>query len=340
MNLEKEILSFLEQPQGQRFEELAMQLFERQRKKNRPYDLYCRALGVSVSCWKEITGLPQEVFKHSEVRCFSAEETRFEFRTSGTTGEGYGRHLLPSLNLYKEAVLRGWAHARLPDYPIALLMPDPRQNPHSSLAQMGAFLGENREHRYLWKDPGRLDVESLHGFISERLGPVILFGTALAFLDILETSAGSAISLPEGSLIMETGGFKGSDRTIEKTELYRAISNYFGIPTKSIWNEYGMTELSSQFYSSGIDQPHAGPPWARVVVIDPQTNREALPGQIGMIRIVDLANIWSVLAIQTQDLAWYGSGGEFHLIGRDPNALPRGCSRAADEILAAHRTSN
>jgi hypothetical protein len=340
MNLEKEILSFLEQPQPARFEELAIQLFEVQRKKNRPYDLYCRALGVSVSSWKEIPGLPQQVFKHTEVRSFPAEETRFEFRTSGTTGEGFGRQLLPSLTLYKEAVLRGWAHARLPDYPIGLLMPDLRQNPHSSLAQMGVFLGENREHRYFWEDPGRLDVEGLRSFISDQQRPVVLFGTALAFLNILQGSTASTISLPEGSLIVETGGFKGTNRTIEKSDLYGALSSYFGIPTESIWNEYGMTELSSQFYSSGVDQPHLGPVWARVVVIDPATNREALPGQIGMIRIIDLANIWSVLAIQTQDLAWNGSGGEFHLIGRDPNALPRGCSRAVDEILGTRRTQN
>jgi hypothetical protein len=335
MNLEKEILSFLEQPEPERFEELAIQLFELQRKKNPPYDRYCRALGVSVSAWKEIPGLPQQVFKHSEVRSFPAKETRFEFRTSGTTGEGYGRHFLPSLGLYKTAVLRGWEQAGLPDCPIGLLIPHPRQSPYSSLAQMGAFLAENRKHQYFWKDPGRLDVEGLRNFISGQQGPVVLFGTALAFLDILETS--DPVVLPEGSLIMETGGFKGTNRTIEKSDLYRELANHFAIPTAQIWNEYGMTELSSQFYSSGVNQPHIGPPWARVVVIDPATSREALPDQIGAIRIVDLANIWSVLALQTQDLAWNGSGGEFHLIGRDPGALPRGCSRAADEILGARR---
>jgi Acyl-protein synthetase, LuxE len=337
MNLEKEILSFLERPEPERFEELAIQLFEVQRKKNRPYDRYCRALGIAVSSWKEVPGLPQQAFKHSEVRSFPADQTQFEFRTSGTTGEGYGRHFLPSLELYREAVLRGWDHMRLPDYPIGLLMPSPCQNPYSSLAQMGAFLSKNREHQYFWKTPGRIDMESLRNFVSGQQGPVVLFGTALAFVDILETSGGSSISLPEGSLIMETGGFKGSDRTIEKSELYRELSDYFAIPTESIWNEYGMTELSSQFYSSGVDHPHIGPPWARVVVIDPATNREALPGQTGMIRIIDLANVWSVLAVQTQDLAWNGSGGEFRLIGRNPNALPRGCSRAVDEILGARR---
>src|ERR1700726_255376 len=154
MSLEKEILSFLVQPRPERFEELAIRLFEVQRKKNRPYDLYCRALGVSISSWKEIPGLPQQAFKHSEVRRFPANETRFEFRTSGTTGEGYGRHFLSSLELYKKAVLRGWDFAGLPRYRVGLLMPTPSQNPYSSLARMGAFLSDDAEPHCFWKDPG------------------------------------------------------------------------------------------------------------------------------------------------------------------------------------------
>src|SRR5260221_14696802 len=213
MSLVKEILSFLVQPRPERFEELAIRVFEVQRKKNRPYDLYCRALGVSTSSWKEIPGLPQQAFKLSEVRSFPADETRFEFRTSGTTGEGYGRHFLPSLDLYRTAVIRGWDHARLPHFPIGLLMPSPRQNPHSSLAQMGGFLTTNREHQHFWKVPGRLDRESLCNFVSGQRGPGILFGTAFAVLEILETAAGKRLSLPEVSLIMETGGFKGGHRT-------------------------------------------------------------------------------------------------------------------------------
>src|ERR1700732_3486779 len=171
MSLEKEILSFLVEPRPERFEELAIRLFEVQRKKNRPYDLYCRALGVSISSWKEIPGLPQQAFKLSEVRSFPADETRFEFRTSGTTGEGYGRHFLPSLELYKEAFRRGCDCPRLPDYPIGLLMPNPRQNPHSSLAQMGGFLSENREHRYFWQDAGRVELGGLGNFISAQKRP-------------------------------------------------------------------------------------------------------------------------------------------------------------------------
>ena len=52
-----------------------------------------------------------------------------------------------------------------------------------------------------------------------------------------------------------------------------------------------------------------------------------------MVRLFDLANLGSVLAIQTQDLAVAREDGTFELLGRDPAALPRGCSRAADEML-------
>jgi hypothetical protein len=159
-----------------------------------------------------------------------------------------------------------------------------------------------------------------------------LFGTALAFLNWLERPG--LTPLPVGSLLVETGGFKGSShREVAKADLYRKLASRFTVEVENIWNEYGMTELSSQFYSRGIGNPHFGPPWVRFLVIDPETNREALPGKIGVLRIVDLANIWSVLSIQTQDLAVARAEGGFLLLGRDPKALPRGCSRAMDELL-------
>jgi hypothetical protein len=136
---------------------------------------------------------------------------------------------------------------------------------------------------------------------------------------------------------METGGFKGSGREMQKNELYELFSRHLGIATDSIWNEYGMTELSSQFYSNGINRPHRAPPWMKFLIIDPNTNEEVFPGEIGLLRIVDLANLWSVLAVQTQDLALARPDGSFLLLGRDPGALPRGCSRAMDELLQLAR---
>jgi hypothetical protein len=131
---------------------------------------------------------------------------------------------------------------------------------------------------------------------------------------------------------METGGYKGSGRELAKQDLYRMFEDYLGLPGEMIINEYGMTELSSQFYTRGLGSPHRAPPWLKALVIDVETGREAAVGEAGTLRIFDLANVNSVLAIETQDLAIRREDG-FELLGRDPEALPRGCSRAADEFL-------
>ena len=56
-------------------------------------------------------------------------------------------------------------------------------------------------------------------------------------------------------------------------------------------------------------------------------------GETGILLVYDAANVGSVAGIRTRDLA-VRRGEAFELLGRDPAALPRGCSRAADEWLA------
>jgi hypothetical protein len=68
------------------------------------------------------------------------------------------------------------------------------------------------------------------------------------------------------------------------------------------------------------------------LVIDPESGLECAEGGTGVLRIFDLANLGSCCALQTRDLA-VRRGEDFELIGRDPSALPRGCSRAVDEFL-------
>jgi hypothetical protein len=107
------------------------------------------------------------------------------------------------------------------------------------------------------------------------------------------------------------------------------------VALEAIHNEYGMTEISSPFYTRGLGQPHRGAAWTGVRVIDPLTGLPAPDGLPGYLEIVDLANTGSVLALRTQDFALRHGEREFTLLGRDPGALPRGCSRGAEELLAA-----
>jgi hypothetical protein len=67
------------------------------------------------------------------------------------------------------------------------------------------------------------------------------------------------------------------------------------------------------------------PPWARVLVISPETGAEVGEGETGLLRVFDLANIASVLAVQTEDLAARRGEG-FELLGRAGASEPRGCS--------------
>ena len=164
-------------------------------------------------------------------------------------------------------------------------------------------------------------------------------GTAFAFVHLIDhmNERGVLIGMPSASRIMETGGFKGRSREIPRTELYAELKRVLGIPAERIVNQYGMTELGSQFYDSVIRAPSEprrklGPPWARVVVVDPETGHQAATGHVGSIIVVDLANTGSVLAMRTGDLGRAVLDG-FEVIGREPGADARGCSIGADEFL-------
>lgn len=132
---------------------------------------------------------------------------------------------------------------------------------------------------------------------------------------------------------METGGYKNRSRVLPKAELHSLITEKLGIVPENIICEYGMSELSSQAYDSVIHLPPSTrhprvfrfPPWARVQIISPETGREVAEGETGLIRIFDLANVFSVAAIQTEDLGIRRHSG-LELIGRAALAEPRGCS--------------
>jgi len=293
------------------FGALALDIHDFQRRWNEPYARFCSARTSTrrePAHWREIPAAPQSAFKRFTLSCVSREHIGKTFLTSGTTGEIRGAHHFRDTALYEAALLAGWRMLALPRLRQIILAPSATEAPQSSLSHMLTTL----------------TVES------GDTEPVAMVGTALAFLHHFETTP--ARVLPTGSFAMETGGYKGSGRDIAKPELYAMFEQHLGLKPEMVLNEYGMTELSSQFYARGLGTAHTGGPWVRAVVIDPSTGEEVSVGEAGVLRIFDLANLNSSLAIETQDLAIRREMG-FELIGRDPAALPRGCSRLADEIL-------
>jgi hypothetical protein len=310
------------------FGDLLLRLHAYQLRNNAPYRAFCLsvAVGESPDNWRQIPCLPQEAFKHADLRSFPAEQTKKTFRTSGTTGEGFGQHHFRTLEVYETAVREGWRHARMPAGPFLVFAPHPDEAPYSSLSHM---LGVLAPRDKFIAPAGKIDLDRLRGLDE----PVSLLGTALGFLRLFEELGPVRIVLPPGSTAMETGGYKGSGRQISKTDLYAMFADKLGIDPENVFNEYGMTELSSQFYARGPRGLHHGPPWARAVVADPVTLEEVEEGETGILLVYDAANVGSVVGIRTQDLA-IKHGEAFELLGRDPSAIPRGCSRAADEWMS------
>jgi hypothetical protein len=101
-----------------------------------------------------------------------------------------------------------------------------------------------------------------------------------------------------------------------------------------------MSELGSQAYDGVASRitHHASrafhfPSWARVQIVSPETGREVADGETGRIRVFDLANVFSVMAAQTEDLGVQRGDG-FELVGRAQFAEPRGCSLMTAEESA------
>lgn len=339
------------------FEELALELFALQFAQNAPYRRFCEARGAqpgSVADWTAIPAVPTSAFKELELSCLPVGERTTMFCSSGTTGHRPSRHFhnAASRELYETSLL-AWFRAccRWPmaDCQWVVLTPPPAQAPHSSLVHMfevirrelapGAapFVGKVAEAG-AWM----LDVDAaLQRMQQARTDaqPALLLGTAFSFVHLLDGLAGRGLhcELPAGSCAMETGGYKGRSRALSKTALHALVSQRLGIAPGHIVCEYGMSELSSQAYDCALSRSrntqHATcafrfPPWARVQIISPETGAEVGEGETGLIRVFDLANVYSVQAIQTEDLG-IRRGDGFAFAGRAAAVEPRGCSLMA-----------
>jgi Acyl-protein synthetase, LuxE. len=331
------------------FNGMAIVLFGLQFLRNPAYRKFCEARRVtpnSITHWKQIPAVPTVAFKEWELTSLSPEERVAVFHSSGTTEQRPSRHFhsTESIALY-EASLWPWfeQNVRLAtnDLRLMILTPRSKEAPNSSLVHMfetirsrvnapeSVFVG------MIGTDGGwTLDFSAATKMIADSAAskqPVFVLGTAFSFVHLIDhlTEQNLRFELSAGSRVMETGGYKGRSRVMPKTELHALISKKLGIPNENIVCEYGMSELSSQAYE--IRNPQSAirnfqfPPWARVQVISPETGAEVNDGETGILRIFDLANVFSVMAIQTEDLA-IRRGDGFELLGRAERSEPRGCS--------------
>ncbi len=339
------------------FNELALRLFAYQFQTNGPYRKLCERRGrnpVTVQSWREVPPVPIAAFKELTLACQSVEQAVACFMTSGTTNpEKRGKHYHFALEVYDASAKTFFKANVLPDLcrlPLLILGNPPTLMPNSSLSHylwlMCCFFGAPGSMFYIGREG--LEASRLHADLRamERAGaPVCLLGASFAFVHFLDRcrEEGLRFRLAAGSRVMDTGGFKGRSREIAQEDLYSLIHEYLGVPSDLCVNMYGMTELSMQCYDSPLRRERLGrgeagvleaPPWARTLILDPDSLSPAPQGERGIICHHDLANCSSVVGILTEDVGVATPDG-FRFLGRVKGAESRGCSISVDEILGA-----
>lgn len=294
--------------------------------------------------------LPTDVFRFRRIAAHRESADVRVFRSSGTTSAHRSVHTYRDLSLYDLAARVAARHMLFPDVDrmrLLILSPHEREVPDSSLDYMltrfGEWFGTTTE--WLWKDDtlelGRL-AEALREAETAR-EPVALLGTSFAFVHAEDGLGAERFRLPEGSRVMQTGGYKGRSREVDSEVLLAAIAARYGVDPSCIINEFGATELSSQMYGTTLRDRVTGargprrlwaPPWVRATPVDPDTLEPIQGERVGLLRIDDCANLDSAVCIQTADLARRVEDG-IVVLGRAPGAVPRGCSLAADQALGS-----
>ena len=328
----------------ERFRALALELWRYQREHNPAYRRLCDAFGVAASDvrhWREIPPVPTGAFKQARLACFAEADEVRAFRSSGTSTGRPGVLHLDTLGLYEASLLATFGAYVCPDVEeidFAVLGPSGESAPHSSLAWMFEIAARRwgRRTQFLAGDD---DWDRTIRALESSGEPLALVGTAFAFVHLLDALAArdARLELPPKSRVMETGGFKGRSREVSREALHDEISERLGVPHERIVNQYGMSELASQFYeptlATGVpSQVKRVPPWVRTRVVDPDTLEDVSPGERGVLIHYDLANTGSVLAVQTSDIGRLAAGG-FEVLGRLEGAEAKGCSIAADALL-------
>jgi hypothetical protein len=342
---------FVTDPAAGDFETLALDAFAFQFQRIEAYRRSCERSGrtpATVRHWREIPWIPASAMKTVALHAAPAQVT---FRSSGTTpGELRSVHHHPYPALYRRVIDCSFPAFCLPRGgrpPMLSLIPPFAPAAESSLSFMVdhvlATLGGDRSASAV--GARGVDVARARGWLAARQRdgrPCLVLTTGLALDQCLTglERLDLRFRLPAGSAVFLTGGFKTRHAELTLDGLLARLEERLGLPERTVVQEYGMTELTSQAYTrtllDGAADLFVCPHWMRVRVLDPASLDEAPSGGVGLLAVFDLANVGSALHLLTEDLGRTGEGG-FHLLGRASGAELRGCSLTAEELAAGSR---
>lgn len=333
------------------FNALALQVFAYQYRSIAPYRALCDHYGktpATVKSWTEIPAVPADAFKH--FRLFSGEDAdvRRTFRSSGTTKPGsnsqahFSQTGLGVMDAAVEANARRHLFSDGEKTRIFILAPSPEQAPHMIMAhgmqRIAARFGLGPAVHCVGPEGIKTEelLSGLQACVRDKI-PAALLGSSFGFVHLFDhmEEKKQKIVLPEGSRLMDAGGYKGRSREITRDAFIELARTYLGLPSDRIVNLLGMTEMASQIYDDvSVARTKKPPHWMRTQVVDPACVAQGIPktaaDRQGLLRHWDLANLERPMVVQSEDIG-LKSGEGFEILKRAKGAEPRGCSLTMEE---------
>lgn len=328
------------------FERLAPRVFAFQYAHNEPYRAYCDVKGATpatVDAWEKIPAFPTAAFKKDVVASFPLERAVMAQLTSGTTSanqrgrifrDEVGRKLVFSAN-------REMTGAYLfPDFEagrrcrILILAPSPQMAPSMGMAigmeQTRAAFGTD-DSAFMLEKSG-IDVARLVKALRESEGdgvPIALIGSTSAFIYFLKACERKGLSfrLPEGTRIGDGGGYRGRFGEVTREGYYELAERILGVRATHCVNILGMAESATNYFDhslrasvlgldDGVPRHKIAPPWTRVQAVSVDDLSPLPHGEVGLLRHFDIANLPTVLAVQSDNLGFTDGRGGFEIVGR------------------------
>lgn len=325
MDYFKSFSAKLNDSKGFVFEEMALELFCWQAKKNLIYRSFIEARGIIINQVKSISQipfLPIQFFKTHQVVTGEAGDFKKFYSSSGTTGAISSKHFIWSEEFYRENARRIFEeqYGPLDNYHILALLPAYLERKGSSLVSMVEYFinktGSEHSGFYLYNHQELIEKLVL---LKDSPRKIILMGVTFALLDLAEET----LPIIPNLMVMETGGMKGRRKEMVREEVHDILSQRFGL--KEIHSEYGMTELMSQAYAKGQGK-YTLPATMQVLLRDTHDPLSLSNRTQGGVNVIDLANFHSCAFIETQDLGRYDEKGSLEILGRFDNSEIRGCN--------------
>lgn len=326
------------------FDELSLKVFAYQYASNAPYRAFCDASAAtpdSVRSWREVPAYPTDAFKDEIVTSFPVRDAVLAQLTSGTTSPNQRGRIFRDEDgqALVFAANRAMSGAYVfPDFEagercrVLLMAPGPDLAP-----SMGMAIGLDQTRRHFGTDDsvflvGRsgLDVKALVAALQECAESGVkaaLVGSTSAFVYFFNACRRKKLrfALPEGSRVCDGGGYRGRFGEVTRDDFYALAGEVLGVPGSHCVNTLGMAESATNYFDSVLRDAFLGlagprrkvaPPWTRVRAIDPSTGEALPPGRVGLLQHYDLANLPTVLGVQSDNLGWADGEGGFEIIGR------------------------